>query len=65
METIMNKKHIDFINEIGGVSRVSEYCSITKGAVSHWKKTNIPKAQLNFLSLKFPIEFKKIFGANQ
>lgn len=52
----------EFINKLGGVSKVAEICCVTKGAVSQWKKNNkIPNAQFNFLKTKFPKIYKEVF----
>lgn len=32
-------KHIEFIELLGGTSKVAGLCGISKGAVSQWKKT--------------------------
>lgn len=54
-------KHIEFINELGGVVKVAAICGITKGAVSQWRKNGIPNAQRNFLKTKFPNEYRKVW----
>lgn len=58
-------KHIEFINLLGGTSKVANLCGISKGAVSQWKKNGIPLAQCNYLKTKFPKEYKKIFGTTK
>lgn len=57
----MTEKHIEFIKCLGGVSKVANACEITKGAVSQWKQKGIPKAQLNFLRMKFPKEYSSVY----
>lgn len=56
-------KHVEFIELLGGTSKVASLCGISKGAVSQWKKKGIPLAQNNYLKTKFPKEYRKIFGA--
>lgn len=58
----MLKEDIAFIDDLGGTVSVAKACEITKGAVSQWRKNGIPKAQLKFLSLKFPIQYQQIYG---
>lgn len=53
-------QQVKFIKELGGVSAVAKICGITRGAVSQWKKNGIPKAQMNFLKEKFPLQYKQI-----
>ena len=61
LESVMSaEQQIKFIKELGGVSAVAEICGITRGAVSKWRKNGIPKAQMNFLKAKFPVQFKQI-----
>lgn len=55
------KQDIHFIELLGGCKKVAEHCGITRGAVWQWKKKGIPKAQQNYLALKFPKEHKKAF----
>ena len=61
LESLMSaEQQIEFIKELGGVSAVAEICGITRGAVSQWQKNGIPKAQMNFLKAKFPVQYKQI-----
>lgn len=53
-------QQVKFIKELGGVSAVAKICGITRGAVSQWQKNGIPKAQMNFLKEKFPLQYKQI-----
>lgn len=53
-------QQVKFIKELGGVSVVASICGITRGAVSQWQKNGIPKAQMNFLKAKFPVQYKQI-----
>jgi hypothetical protein len=53
--------HIEFIQVLGGVTKVSQICGITRSAVSHWKKKGIPRAQMNFLKTKFPRQYRETF----
>ncbi|HHK6021304.1 TPA: Cro/CI family transcriptional regulator [Neisseria subflava] len=53
-------QQVKFIKELGGVSVVANICGITRGAVSQWQKNGIPKAQMNFLKAKFPVQYKQI-----
>lgn len=47
----------DLIKRLGGCQELAKVCGITKGAVWQWGDNNrIPKAQLNFLRLKYPRE---------
>ncbi|WP_304675559.1 Cro/CI family transcriptional regulator [Neisseria polysaccharea] len=54
------EEQIKFIRLLGGVSAVADVCGITRGAVSQWQKNGIPKAQMNFLKVKFPNQYKQI-----
>ena len=60
----MNKKHIEFIQRLGGATKVAVICEVTRGAVSQWKVRGIPKAQLNFLKTKFPKDYSDIYQTN-
>ena len=53
-------QQVQVIKELGGVSVVASICGITRGAVSQWQKNGIPKAQMNFLKAKFPVQYKQI-----
>ncbi|WP_315360811.1 Cro/CI family transcriptional regulator [Neisseria bacilliformis] len=53
--------HIEFIRVLGGVTKVSKICGISKGAVSQWKRSGIPRAQMNFLKTKFPRQYRETF----
>lgn len=59
-EKMKTDQQVKFIKELGGVSAVAEICGITRGAVSQWQKNGIPKAQMNFLKAKFPVQYKQI-----
>lgn len=52
------EQQVKFIKELGGVSAVAGICGITRGVVSQWQKNGIPKAQMNFLKAKFPVQYK-------
>lgn len=56
----MNKES-QFIELLGGTSAVARTCEVTRGAVSQWKKSGIPKAQKNYLKTKFPSQYKEVF----
>lgn len=45
----MHKKDNEFIDALGGVTKVARICGITRGAVSQWRQRGIPKAQRNYL----------------
>lgn len=61
LESVMSAdQQVKFIKELGGVSVVASICGITRGAVSQWQKNGIPKAQMNFLKAKFPVQYKQI-----
>ena len=61
LESVMSAdQQVKFIKELGGVSVVASICGITRGAVSQWQKNGLPKAQMNFLKAKFPVQYKQI-----
>ncbi|WP_180295894.1 Cro/CI family transcriptional regulator [Snodgrassella alvi] len=57
----MINKDSEFIDALGGVSKVAKICGITKGAVSQWRKKGIPKAQLNYLKILHIKTYMNIF----
>jgi len=48
------------IDEIGGTLATSVLCDVTKGAVSQWRTSGIPKARLMYLRAVRPDVFKKL-----
>jgi len=53
------------IGLLGGTSKTAEMCDVTRGAVSQWRKTRIPKAQLKFICAARPDISKAITAASQ
>lgn len=47
-----------FINLLGGTTKVSKMCGTTAGAVSQWKSNGIPKDKLIFLALSIEKQTK-------
>ena len=43
----------EVIEALGGTTLVASVCSVSTPAVSQWKKTGIPSAQIRFLREKF------------
>ncbi|PIT26685.1 Cro/CI family transcriptional regulator [Snodgrassella alvi] len=62
----MHAKDNEFIDALGGVTKVAKICGITRGAVSQWRQRGIPKAQLNYLRILHEEIYLYIFhgGAN-
>ncbi|MCO6514332.1 hypothetical protein BHC46_12430 [Snodgrassella alvi] len=63
----MHKKDNEFIDALGGVTKVAKICEVTRGAVSQWRQRGIPKAQLNYLRTLYKKTYLHIFhgGINQ
>ena len=61
------KKHQALIEQIG-TPALMELFEITKGAISQWRTSGIPKARLMYLKLHSPelfVEFKKSKSTKQ
>lgn len=48
----------EIIEGLGGTNRTADLCEITPGAVSQWRHTGIPKAQLKFIKATRPDLFR-------
>lgn len=60
----MSAKNIELaaqiIGDLGGTAKTAEMCDITPGAVSQWRRTGIPKAQLNYIKAARPDLFRVV-----
>lgn len=50
LNTSLSKQVID---DLGGTTVVASCCKVSTAAVSQWKKTGIPSAQIRFLREKY------------
>lgn len=60
----MNSKQMDLdasgvIDGLGGTGETAELCEVSPSAVSQWRNTGIPKAQLKYIKLARPDLFPK------
>lgn len=42
------------IENLGGTVKTAELCGLTKGAVSQWRKSGIPRGWLKFIEVARP-----------
>lgn len=60
----MKNESTRVIDAIGGTVKVARLCSVTKGAVSQWRRDGIPEARLMYLRLLRPDVFAAVDAEN-